>query len=472
MSANVRDSKSLQQLVDTVPDLVQYLHNDTIAPHYRARTRLTAAFVPPEFSNWRDEQRGWRDTAILFDQSHHMPELFLQGPDARRLLERVGINSFAKFGPGSAKQLVGCTPRGHIIGDCVLYYLGEDSFELVSGMTLLNWVEFQARSEGLDVSIQRDAPSAYNPNGKRVVYRFQLDGPNAGKIFDEIVEGDAPEIAFFRTARVRIRGCEVLVLRHGMAGHRGAELSGPYEEMEVVRRAILEAGEKHGLVQGGSRAYVSTLFESAWMAYPLSGIYTGEDLRAFREWLPANGWEGNAQLGGSFVSANIEDYYVTPFNLGYDRILKFDHDFIGREALQALSTQPQRTKMTLVWNPDDVGRVYQSQFGSGPRYKAIEFPVAHYGYPHFDRVSSPEGRLVGFSCHCGYSGNEGAMLSLAMLDPDYARPGAEVVITWGEPGGGSRKPHVERHEQTTIKATVATAPYASAVQKLKRVSIG
>jgi vanillate/3-O-methylgallate O-demethylase len=36
--------------------------------------------VPTEFSNWRDEQRAWRETAILFDQSHHMPELFVTGP--------------------------------------------------------------------------------------------------------------------------------------------------------------------------------------------------------------------------------------------------------------------------------------------------------------------------------------------------------------------------------------------------------
>jgi vanillate/3-O-methylgallate O-demethylase len=471
MPVKEQGDKSLQQLIDTVPDLVSYLHNETIAPHFRARTRLTAAFVPPEFSNWRDEQHAWRDTAILFDQSHHMPELFLRGPDARRLLERVGINSFVNFGPDRAKQLVACTPRGHVIGDSVLYWRGPDHFELVSGMTVLNWVQYQAETGGYDVTIERDAPSAYNPKGRRILYRFQLDGPNAGKIFDDAVEGEAPEIAFFRTARVKIRGREVLVLRHGMAGHRGAELSGPYEDMDVVRQALLDAGQKHGLVQGGSRAYVSTLFESGWMAYPLSGIYTGEEMRGFREWLPANGWEGNAQLGGSFVSANIEDYYVTPWNLGYERILKFDHDFIGREALQAAAAQPHRTRMSLVWNPDDVVRVYAAQFGQKTRLKAIEFPVAHYGYPHFDEVRSPNGRLVGLSCHCGYSGNEGAVLSLSMLDSEYAKPGTEVVVTWGEPGGGSKKPHVERHEQTTIRATVAPAPYATAVQKLKRVAI-
>jgi vanillate/3-O-methylgallate O-demethylase len=31
--------------------------------------------VAPEYSNWRDEQRAWRDSAVLFDQTHHMDEL-------------------------------------------------------------------------------------------------------------------------------------------------------------------------------------------------------------------------------------------------------------------------------------------------------------------------------------------------------------------------------------------------------------
>lgn len=463
---------SLQDLVDRVPNLVDYFYNETVAPHYRARTGLTAAFIPPEFTNWRDEQRAWRETAILFDQSHHMPELLLKGPDALRLLEKLGINSFANFTPDRAKQFIACTPRGHVIGDCVAYCLEPNSFELISGMAVLNWVAYHAEKGGYDVTIERDDPTPYNPRGRRIFYRFQLEGPNAGKIFNDAVDGDAPEIAFFRTARVRIKGHEVLVLRHGMAGHMGAELSGPYEEMEAVRAALLEAGRPHGLVQGGTKTYFSTIFEFGWMPYPLPGIYTGEDLRDYREWLSGDGWEANAQLGGSFVSEDIEDYYVTPWHLGYGHILKFDHDFIGREALERMSKAPRHSRVTLVWNRDDVLRVFASQFGVGPRYKALDFPVAYFGWPQFDEVRGPDGRLAGFSCHCGYSGNEGEMLSLAMLDERHAKPGMQVELIWGEPGGGSRKPHVERHEQIAIRATVASVPYAQSVQKMKRVAIG
>jgi vanillate/3-O-methylgallate O-demethylase len=462
---------SLQDLVDATPDLVGYFYNETLAPHFRARTGLTAAFIPPEFTNWRDEQRGWRDAAVLFDQSHHMPELYVKGPDALKLLTKCAINSLANFGPDRAKQFVACTPRGHVVGDCIAYWRGENDFVLVSGMTILNWVRYQGETGGYDVSFHRDDPTPFNPTGRRINWRFQIDGPNAGAILADLIDGGSPELPFFRTARATIQGMETVLLRHGMAGHQGAELSGPYDDYERIRSIILEVGKKHGLVQAGTKAYFSTLFESGWMAYPLPGIYTGEELRGFREWLPADGWEGNYHLGGSFLTSNIEDYYVTPWDVGYGKILKFDHDFIGREALAAMADKPKRAPVTLEWNKEDVLRVWGALHGDGPRYKWMELPVIYYGFPHADEVRSADGRLVGVSVHAGYSNNEGQYLSLAMIAEADAQVGSEVVITWGEPGGGSRKPHVERHEQTTIRAKVCPNPYAAAVRRMKTAAI-
>ena len=73
--------------------------------------------VAPEFSNWRDEQRAWRESCVLFDQSHHMVNLYVEGPDALKLLSYLGINSFANFAVNKAKQFVPCSYDGHVIGD-------------------------------------------------------------------------------------------------------------------------------------------------------------------------------------------------------------------------------------------------------------------------------------------------------------------------------------------------------------------
>jgi vanillate/3-O-methylgallate O-demethylase len=426
-------TRSLQDVIDSVPDLVEYHYNETTGSH--ASTRPGLSPVPAEYTNWRDEQRAWRNTAILFDQSHHMPELFVKGPDARRLLLDLGVNSLANLSPAVAKQFVGCTPRGHIIGDCILYDLGGETFELVSGKTLLNWVQFHAEAGGYDVTVERDENTSDNATGRRKKFRFQLDGPNAGRIYRKVAEGTAPEIKFFRTAHLTIGGCEVMALRHGMAGHQGVELSGPFEAGERVRAAILSAGAEFGLAQGGSKAYFSSVLESGWIAYPLPAIYTGDDLRAFREWLPAESWEANFQLGGSFYSSDIEDYYVTPFDLGYDRIVKFDHDFVGRQALEKVALQPPNQKVTLVWHADGVTRIFRSLFEQELPYRYLEFPSAAYGFPHADEVRTPDGALVGLSTRCGYSANERAVLSLAIVDRRHAGPGTR---SWS-PGASRRR---------------------------------
>ena len=62
--------------------------------------------MKPEYSNWRDEQRAWATTAVLFDQSFHMTDVYFRGPDALRLLSDLGVNSFRNFGKNKAKQFV------------------------------------------------------------------------------------------------------------------------------------------------------------------------------------------------------------------------------------------------------------------------------------------------------------------------------------------------------------------------------
>lgn len=464
------EGQSLQDLIDGLPDLVDYFYNDTRAQDFRTAGAAAVALTPPAYSNWHDEQRAWSETAVLFEQTYIMPELFLEGPDSLKLLERLGVNTFSNFTADRAKQFVTCSPSGHAIGDSILYRHGEQSFELVSGMPALDWVHYHAEAGGYDVEVLRDNDSPHNPSGRRTKFRFQLDGPNAGKIFAAAVDGEAPAIPFFRTTKVSISGKNVLVLRHGMAGYQGVELSGACADHDAVRDALIAAGQEHGLVLAGTQAYYSTPMSSGYMPYPVPGIFTGDETRGFREWLPSTSRPANINLSGSFRSPNIEDYYATPYDLGYERIVKFDHDFIGREALEKIQPQDRRTKRTLVWNRDDVVRVFASQLGEGSRYKAIDLPVSHYGGNQFDTVRDTSGRHAGVSCHAGY--NDGELLSLAMLDTDHAEIGTELMLTWGEPNGGSRKPRVERHEQTEVRVTVASAPFAKAVRRVQRAGLG
>ena len=116
---------------------------------------------------------------------------------------------------------------------------------------------------------------------------------------------------FWPPAQMNV-GAKVRTLRHGMAGGLGLVLFGPYETYDETREAILEAGREFGLEPCGARAYASNTLESGWIPTPPPAIYTGEELRGYREWLPAAGYEATNGLAGSFVSEEIEDYYLNP----------------------------------------------------------------------------------------------------------------------------------------------------------------
>ncbi len=452
---------TLQDVLDEAPDPVALLRDSQIGAY-------VYPVVPYEFSNWRREQRAWRETAVLFDQSHHMVNLFLRGPDASRLVSDTGINSMADFPVDMAKQFVPTTPAGHVIGDGILFHLDEDEFVWVGRNPAANWLAYRAQTGGYDVEVEYDDRSPSRPYGRSVTrryWRFQIQGPNAWPVIERVNGGPVEQLKFFRMAHMNVAGARVRTLRHGMAGAPGLELWGPYETYDEVREAILEAGREFGLEPCGARAYASNTLESGWIPSPLPAIYTGEELRGYREWLGADSYEANNALAGSFVSETIEDYYLNPWELGYGPFVKFDHDFIGRDALEQVDPETQRKKVTLAWEAEDVIRIVGSLFDPDEEpCQFFDLPIANYGSSNFDSVLDAGGNLVGFSMFTGFSANEKRVLSLATVDPGV-QLGTEVHVVWGEPHGGSRKTTVEPHRQLSARAIVSPAPYSATVRR-------
>jgi vanillate/3-O-methylgallate O-demethylase len=415
--------------------------------------------VTPEFTNWRDEELAWRRTSVLFDQSHHMADLNIKGPDALKLIQDTAINSVEYFPIDAAKQYVAVNEEGFLIGDNILFRYEEDEFQAVGVPPSINWLQYHAETGGYNVEIWRDNPS-YARVGDPVVYRYEIQGPGALDVIREVLGEEPPQVKFFHGARLTIAGKAVRALRHGMAAEPGFEFVGPWADHEAVHAALLEAGERHGLVQVGGRAYLANTLESGWVPRPLPAFYSGQSTAGFRKWLAADEIDARVSLGGSFYSDNIEDYYFTPFDVGYGRILKFDHDFIGREALerqQADGRADANRKVTLVWNADDVEQAWGSMFRPGKSAKFFNLPISDYATYQYDRVESDSGEYLGRSLHAGYSANERSMLSLAIVDASVAEPGTEVVLVWGEPTPSS-KPAVEDHVQVKLRATVQPAP--------------
>ncbi|HEY1154686.1 MAG TPA: aminomethyl transferase family protein, partial [Arthrobacter sp.] len=368
--------KSLQEVLDAAGNTVDLLRNSQLGTYIYP-------VVPAEFTNWRREQRAWRETAVLYDQSHHMVNFFMTGPDALKLLSDTGINSFANFPVNTAKQFVPTASNGGVIGDGILFHLAEQEFVYVGRAPAANWLQFHAENGGYDVECTYDDRSPSRPYGQAVTrkyFRFQIQGPSAWQIIEKLNGGTLEQVRFFHMGHLNIAGEQVRTLRHGMAGAPGLEIWGPYEQHGKIRDAVLEAGAEFGIEPCGSRAYSSNTLESGWIPSPLPAIYSSDAERAYREWLPATSYEAVNALAGSFVSNSIEDYYLTPWELGYGSFVKFDHDFIGRDALQQIDPARQRKKVTLAWNDEDLARIWASFLDRDtPGYQFFDIPNANYG---------------------------------------------------------------------------------------------
>ena len=447
---------NLQEFLDASGNTVELLRNSPIGAY-------VYPVVPYEFSNWRREQKAWRESAVLFDQTHHMVNLFLRGPDALKLIADTGINSVANFPVNMAKQFVPTTPAGHVIGDGILFHLARRSSCGWGRAPVSNWLSYQAERGGYDVEVEKDDRSPSHPYGNAVTRAvLALSDPGSERLAGDREGQRRPG----RAAQVLPDGADErrrpagsdAAARHG--GRAGLELWGPYDTYNETRAAILEAGREFGLEPCGARAYASNTLESGWIPSPLPAIYSGEGMRDYREWLPADSYEATNALAGSFVSDNIEDYYLNPWELGYGQFVKFDHDFIGRDALEQIDPETQRKKVTLAWDGEDVAKIFASLFDTdGDPYQFFDLPIANYGASNFDSVLDADGNLVGFSMFTGYSANERRALSLATVDPQVEL-GTEVGVVWGEPDGGTRKKTVEPHEQLTVRAIVSPVPYA------------
>jgi vanillate/3-O-methylgallate O-demethylase len=149
-------ANSLEELLDESGNTVELLRNLQIGAY-------VYPVVPDEFSNWRSEQQAWRDSAVLFDQSHHMFNVFIEGSDALRLISDTGINSVEHFPVDMAKQFVPVTPAGNVIGDGILFHEDEEKYVWVGRAPVANWLQFKAETGDYNLDLKVDPRSPSRP---------------------------------------------------------------------------------------------------------------------------------------------------------------------------------------------------------------------------------------------------------------------------------------------------------------------
>jgi glycine cleavage system aminomethyltransferase T len=426
---------TLQQALDAVGGPMRLLWKP-------GSPNLEVPVVPPAFADWQVEQRAATESVALLDVSHHMNDLFIEGPDATRVLAASSANNYEKFAIGQAKQFIAVTDEGWLLQDAILARRGENKYVLTGIGTTHSWVIYHAVTSGADVEFAFDPSSDLRGPADPRIFRYQIQGPRALDMLSPIFGDQLDDIRFFHEKEVVLDGLRFSALRHGMAGEAGFEFIGPWAISEFVKEALLVAGEPFELQQVGGRVYYTLGVDSGWLATPVPGIYEGPADAGFRAFTKVFSYEGMTALQGSYFSPDIQDYYVNPYELGYGRSVSFNHEFTGREALEKKKDEVHRTKVTLVWNRDDVERVFGADRDIVRSYTK-------------DRVLLSDA-TVGLSEYAASSAAENTIHSIAGVDLAHSAPGTHVELHWGQhPGPGD--PGFSDFQ--TIRATVQPAPY-------------
>ena len=414
----------------------------TAVPFYPEYPLFNAGGGAPrqwEFNGWKPESMSWKRSCYIHGGLSGPAQFLYEGPDAEKFLSSICVNSFADFKVGTAKHAIMCTEAGYIAGHGVLQKIADERFRLfVAGP----WSRYQHSKTDLDVS------ETVEDN-----YLFQIAGPTSLQTLEKVCGEDLGDIKWLRYRQIRIAGRPVQIMRMGMAGTIAYELHGPVEDGQTVYQAVYEAGVEFGIERLG------------WLTYPVNHIEAGFPQQSWTFLVAAFADPGFLDyiertkplrfayptFSGSWDPQDIAARFRNPFELGWGRTVRFDHDFVGRSALEAESRDPRRTIVTLAWDAEDVIDIYASHFRQGEEYKYLEMPVMpNYRsvLGHADVVRK-DGRVIGTSAGIAYSYHFRQVLSHCVIDRSDSVVGNKVSIDWGDFGGRIKE----------VRATIARYPY-------------
>lgn len=384
---------------------------------------------PYQFTTPRHEVLGCRETAWIGCYLTMMGRYDLIGSDAVKMLNYVCVNrDFANLKIGGSRHALICDENGNMVSTGVITRLSEEHFQTYCMYGLIGY----AMSGQWDVKIE-----------KVDEFFFQVDGPKSLQIMEKAFQCDFHDLKFGRNKKITINGCELLVHRLGMSGALTYEMHGKPEFADMIYERLVKAGEEFDARQLGTRQYCA--YNHTPGGYPNMIIH-------FINPPETNPNARKSDLSGSCAD-NPNNYYCDPYTVGWGNLVNFDHDFVGKEALQRIVAEQKKTVTTLVWNLDDVGKVFAAQI-SDPELAAQEGIHEYSEFQpecvraHADKVLL-DGKQIGMTSGRTIDFYTNTFVSLAFMDKEYATEGAELEILWGKPGT----------KQMNIRATVAQFPY-------------
>jgi len=419
--------------------------------HQGVSTFLNAGglyIAPLEYQGYREEILASKTSAWVGTPLNESPIYDVEGPDAARFLTSLCVNNFMKMKVGSIRHAIMCNDKGQMLTDGVVMKIAENHFRTYWLMPI---VDFHMSTTDMDVK---------GTDLSGTEFFIQVAGPRSLEILEHASASDLHDIKFAAHRTVIFSGVEVRVLRLGMAGSLAYELHGPMGQLDAVFKSIWDVAEPLGASKLGRMAYLLNHteggFANIFIHFPMPW-FEERNLAEYCLTQPmALFFNYNRQLVGS-MGDELESRFKTPYDVGWGSLVRFDHDFPGRAALERIADNPPNTMVTLEWNADDVGEIVASQYRGrdAVAYEPIDdrpsdnyFVNPNGFHYHSDKVMF-EGTTIGSSTGRIRSVYYKRMISLGFIQCEHAVEGKQLTLLWGKPGG----------PQKEVRVTVARTPY-------------
>jgi glycine cleavage system aminomethyltransferase T len=390
---------------------------------------------PWEFNGWKAESLSWK-TGCYIHSGLSDSEVRFKGPDVIPFFESICVNNFKTFSIGAMKHAIFCGDNGLIAAHAIVQRNDEHELRHFAGIPWPVYQTTQSRFR-VEVSFPRR-------------YLFQVAGPTSLRTLERATDESLGDIGFLRFREAKIAGKTVEIGRIGMSGNLAYEIRGPLEEGPDVYDAVFRAGQGLGIQRLGWRTYLVNHVEGGFPQVSWTFWSAVMDEPGFAAFL--QGRRPPVRVTGSVDPADLRARYRTPVEVGWQGTVKLNHEFIGRQAVEAEMANPRRTVATLRWNVDDVLDIHRSLYEPGEEYRTLDLPTSPTWkegmLAHADHILK-NGRQVGYSSGTIYSYYFRETLSMACIDVEHAAIGTEVEVQWGDYGKRIK----------SVRATVERFPY-------------
>ncbi len=226
----------------------------------KARIVEFAGFeMPVEYSGIKDEHMSVRNGAGVFDVSH-MGEIWIKGPQALNLIQKVTSNDASVLIPGQAQYSCFPNGKGGIVDDLLVYHFEPQKYMLVVNSSNIdkdyNWIVSQ-NSFGAEIE-----------NASEKISLLAVQGPKAISILQKLTDINLSEIKYYNFKVGRFAGIDdVIISATGYTGAGGFELYFYNEFAEHIWYAIFEAGKEENIKPVGLGARDTLRLEMGYCLY-------------------------------------------------------------------------------------------------------------------------------------------------------------------------------------------------------------